>query len=153
MTKIAISPNVNGTGTFTLAAPDSNTDRTLTLPDVAGEVVTTGSTGAVAQAMLANAVVPLGVGQTWQNVTASRAVGTTYTNTTGRPIFVSVYFAAMDPGREVLLTVAGQQVSTGQSSNTHDRVTISALVPAGATYAVTARFGSTQTLLHWYELR
>ena len=38
MTKIAISPNVNGTGTFTLTAPDSNTDRTLTLPDAAGTV-------------------------------------------------------------------------------------------------------------------
>jgi len=43
MTKIAISPNVNGTGTFTIAAPDSSTDRTLTLPDAAGEVVTAGT--------------------------------------------------------------------------------------------------------------
>lgn len=30
----------------------------------------------------------LGDGQTWQNLTASRVSGTTYTNTTGRPIFV-----------------------------------------------------------------
>lgn len=43
MTKIAISPNVSGTGTFTLAAPDSNTDRTLTLPDAAGEVFNQGN--------------------------------------------------------------------------------------------------------------
>lgn len=40
MSKIAISPNVSGTGTFTIAAPDSNTDRTLTLPDAAGVVAT-----------------------------------------------------------------------------------------------------------------
>ena len=40
MTKIAISPNVSGTGTFTIAAPDSNTDRTFTLPDAAGVVAT-----------------------------------------------------------------------------------------------------------------
>ena len=33
----------------------------------------------------------LGYGQTWQNVTGSRTVGTTYYNTTGRPIGVSVY--------------------------------------------------------------
>jgi hypothetical protein len=39
MSKIAISPNVSGTGTFTIAAPDSNTDRTLTLPDAGGSVV------------------------------------------------------------------------------------------------------------------
>lgn len=40
MTKIAISPNPNGTGTFTIAAPNSNIDRTLTLPDAVGEVLT-----------------------------------------------------------------------------------------------------------------
>jgi hypothetical protein len=40
MTKIAISPNPSGTGTFTLTAPDSNTNRTITLPDAAGVVLT-----------------------------------------------------------------------------------------------------------------
>ena len=30
----------------------------------------------------------LGVGQTWQNLTASRAVGTTYLNNTGKPIYI-----------------------------------------------------------------
>ena len=40
MTKIAISPNVSGTGTFTIAAPNSNDDRTFTLPDATGEVLT-----------------------------------------------------------------------------------------------------------------
>lgn len=38
MSKIALSSNVNGTGTFTIASPNSNTDRTLTLPDAAGTV-------------------------------------------------------------------------------------------------------------------
>jgi hypothetical protein len=40
MSKIALTPNASGTGTFTIAAPDSNTNRTLTLPDEAGEVLT-----------------------------------------------------------------------------------------------------------------
>lgn len=40
MTKIAFNPNVNGTGTFTIAAPNSNTDRTFTLPDASGTVLT-----------------------------------------------------------------------------------------------------------------
>ena len=44
MSKVAISGNASGTGTFTIAAPNSNTDRTLTLPDEAGTVVT--NTGA-----------------------------------------------------------------------------------------------------------
>jgi hypothetical protein len=40
MSKIALTPNASGTGIFTIAAPDSNTNRTLTLPDAAGEVLT-----------------------------------------------------------------------------------------------------------------
>jgi hypothetical protein len=38
MTKIAIVPNAAGTGTFTIEAPNSNSNRTLTLPDAAGEI-------------------------------------------------------------------------------------------------------------------
>lgn len=45
MSKIALTPNASGTGTFTIAAPNSNTDRTLTLPDVAGEVVVNEGSG------------------------------------------------------------------------------------------------------------
>lgn len=33
MTKIALSPNAAGSGTFTIAAPNSNNNRTITLPD------------------------------------------------------------------------------------------------------------------------
>ena len=40
MSKISLQPNASGTGTFTLAAPNSNTNRTLTLPDEAGKVLT-----------------------------------------------------------------------------------------------------------------
>jgi len=40
MSKIALKPNASGTGVFSLEAPNSNTDRTLTLPDEAGNVLT-----------------------------------------------------------------------------------------------------------------
>jgi hypothetical protein len=43
MSKVSITGNASGTGTFTIAAPDSNTDRTLTLPDEAGTVLTSAS--------------------------------------------------------------------------------------------------------------
>jgi len=52
MSKISLSGNASGTGTFTIASPNSNTDRTLTLPDNTGTVVTTGSTSVVTPAML-----------------------------------------------------------------------------------------------------
>ena len=43
MSKITLEPNASGAGTFTLAAPNSNTNRTLTLPDEAGKVLSTGN--------------------------------------------------------------------------------------------------------------
>ena len=44
MSRVVITGNASGTGDFTIAAPNSNTDRTLTLPDEAGEVVVTDGT-------------------------------------------------------------------------------------------------------------
>jgi len=41
MSKISLTPNASGTGNFTIASPNSNTDRTLTLPDSTGTVVVT----------------------------------------------------------------------------------------------------------------
>lgn len=43
MSKIRILPNTSGTGTVTLTAPSTSTDRTITLPDNTGDVITTGS--------------------------------------------------------------------------------------------------------------
>jgi len=40
MSKVAITGNTSGTGTFTIAAPNSNTDRTLTLPDSSATLAT-----------------------------------------------------------------------------------------------------------------
>jgi hypothetical protein len=42
MSKVKIEGNASGTGTFTIAAPNSNTDRTFNLPDEAGTVLTSG---------------------------------------------------------------------------------------------------------------
>jgi len=39
MAKVKIEGNASGTGTFTIAAPNSNTDRSITLPDAAGELL------------------------------------------------------------------------------------------------------------------
>jgi len=43
MSKIALAPNANGTGTFTLSAPNGNTSRTMVLPDADGTLLTTES--------------------------------------------------------------------------------------------------------------
>jgi len=43
MSKIALTPNASGSGTFTIAAPNSDNNNTLTLPDEAGTVLTSAS--------------------------------------------------------------------------------------------------------------
>ena len=43
MSRIAVKGNNSGTGTFTIAAPNSNTDRTFDLPDEAGTVLVNGT--------------------------------------------------------------------------------------------------------------
>ena len=40
MSKLSLSSNPSGTGVFTLQSPNSNTNRTLTLPDVTGTLIT-----------------------------------------------------------------------------------------------------------------
>jgi hypothetical protein len=50
MSKVAIQGDVSGTGTLTIAAPNTNSDRTLSLPDAAGEMYAQGNiVGTVSQ--------------------------------------------------------------------------------------------------------
>lgn len=44
MSRIALTPDASGTGTLTIAAPNTNTDRTLTLPDATTTLVGTNAT-------------------------------------------------------------------------------------------------------------
>ena len=77
MSKVVIAGDASGTGTFTISAPNGNTDRTLVLPDEAGTVLTTASgltagnlTGSVpASAMPAGSVLQVVQTSTTTNVT------------------------------------------------------------------------------------
>lgn len=56
MSKIALTPNASGTGTLTIAAPNTNSDRTLTLPDATGTLATTADIPSVNPFTLGTAV-------------------------------------------------------------------------------------------------
>ena len=67
MSKVAIVGDPSGTGTFTISAPNGNTDRTLVLPDEAGTVLTSASnlaslltSGSVPLSVLSNSFAPNG---------------------------------------------------------------------------------------------
>lgn len=73
MSNIALTGNASGTGTFTLAAPNSSTDRTLTLPDEAGTLsLVQGITGFQSFALTANTS---GDGDITSNITQRSTAG------------------------------------------------------------------------------
>lgn len=82
----------------------------------------------------------IGYGQTWQNVTASRALSTTYYNTTGRPI--QIYLSATT-SPTVTVTVNGTALGAVISP-------CSMIIPTGASYSVAFSGG---VLGNWNELR
>lgn len=105
---------------------------------------------------LPTAALTLGVGQTWQNLTASRAAATTYTNTTGRPLFFNIRALNAVAGNfGVALLVDG--LTVGETfANTplgagNNNFVLGAIVPAGSTYSISAL--SNATLQAWFELR
>ena len=89
MSKISLEPNASGAGTFSIVSPDSNTNRTLNLPDESGTIFSdgTGVPGSSVIGQLASSNMPAG--------SVIQVVSTTKTNTFsasvgGRPSFSSV---------------------------------------------------------------
>jgi hypothetical protein len=97
-----------------------------------------------------------GVGQSWVNVTSNRALATTYTNSTGRPIMVAItnYFSQSNA---LVLNVDSFGVTAQFSSafNTGGGGTVGSpnlcvVIPIGATYIVPNTFWPFE---YWWELR
>ena len=109
----------------------------------------------MSQAAVTNAInsSSIGVGQTWQNVTASRAFATTYTNTTGRPITVNVGTDRRpNITATMTATVGGVPFDVDfTSSGAQNRLIGVFIVPSGATYQVST--DQAFSLQQWMELR
>lgn len=98
-----------------------------------------------------------GVGQTWQDVTGSRVSGTTYTNSTGKPICISISGtrnSSASPGSLQLtindVIVGYAATSEAQSTWNALRETIFGVIPHGGTYYIT---GTNNIINTWSELR
>ncbi len=99
----------------------------------------------------------LGYGQTYQNVTASRAVTTTYYNTTGRSIFVSASpqsTAVAYPFMTITQAGVSATIIGTNQFNTGNFANVSAVVPPGAAYLVHMNTGTVSLAANtWFELR
>ena len=95
----------------------------------------------------------LGVGQTWQDVTASRAQNTVYQNTTGKPIALSINSSTVGGYGKIQVSVdsvtwvevGGQWPDTSGAARMDSGFTI---VPAGHYYKYI-----NQSFARWTELR
>lgn len=92
-----------------------------------------------------------GANATYQGFLGSKFLDTTYTNSTGRPIFVSVWGVGSGVDTFVAQTPDGNQVALSGLPMAGQTFGITFVVPTGATYKVTTFHGSI-TLQGWQEL-
>jgi hypothetical protein len=90
-----------------------------------------------------------GVGTSYVNVTSSRSLGTTFTNSTGGPIEVIVTVGTTATGGSSLCSVNGTTIGSMQGAATAVTLSLPLVVPNGDTYECTA---NSVTLDSWFEL-
>jgi hypothetical protein len=119
MSNIVLQPNSSGTGSITIATPNTNTDRTLNIPDVAGNLVTTGDTGTVTAGMVSavnQSSLPAGsLLQTIQTGTIARF--TTTTSGTWQDSNTTLSITPSSTSSKILVNVICPVVVAGTSQN------------------------------------
>lgn len=93
-----------------------------------------------------------GIAQQYKDVTSSRVLGVTYTNTTSRAIMILVTLDVPLNGRRDAV-VGGVITSSFASSNSASQIgTVYAVVPPGVTYSIAASIIPGGSLIRWMEL-
>jgi hypothetical protein len=75
MSRIAFNGNALGTGTFTIASPNSNSDRTVTLPDQTGTLVLSGNSASFTSAAVSGATTTGSLAVNGDNISATNSLG------------------------------------------------------------------------------
>lgn len=140
-------------GHFRLQAPNQNNifggDRELLFR--VGSAENDNYIRAVGVLYAASVMGVLGVNQTWQSVTHIRQAGVTYTNTTGRPIMVSITSHCTTGGSSNLIIDGVGLCITGGGDRMQSSAT--GIVPNGSTYKYQSFAAGNDFLDNWHELR
>ena len=124
---------------------------TYVAPGTSGNLLTSNGTS-----WTSSAPIGVGIGQTWQNVTASRAMGTTYTNDTGKPIMLIARADRSGVSTSGIgITISGVGVIPicyGTNSGGGNAAVGSIIIPIGATYVLSVISEALTSFTIW-ELR
>ena len=134
-------------GTLGLVFPDGVSNTEVVLPE-SGELATKAYADTKIDIATANNY-DFGVNQTLQNVTASRRGGVTYTNSTGKPIFISI-MVALGGSYAFYFYIDGNSVQSIVTPSGPFSFTISAIIPNNSTYML--QLGGS-VINYWAELR
>lgn len=141
-----------GTGRSTLTANNvllgnGTTAVQQVAPGTSGNILTSnGTTWVSGSAGLGNA------SQTYTDVTSSRTNGTTYTNSTGAPIFLMIFGDDQSAQPLTLVFTIDSVALPAQSGSPAGSTSgYTAIVPVGKTYSVS--WNASATVSAWYELR
>lgn len=94
----------------------------------------------------------LGINQTWQDVTSSRAYGVTYTNSTGKPILVSISSITGTGYFDIIVNGVTIQKMAYSRTSGYAGYCMVFIVPNGATYKNIIK-STSPTFDNWCELR
>ena len=145
-----VASKANADGTISLIKKDGTSAGTINADGLFNNTLTSTNTN---QALTASKGKELndkmfGDGQTWQNVTGSRSKNTTYTNITGRPIYLKMIIADTPYQAGVALIINSIRFDYSDVPQ-GTRLPIDAVIPSGGTY----RFEGDDTIITWAELR
>lgn len=142
MSSIKLAPNASGTGEFTIAAPNSNTNRTFNLPDSSGTIATAEST---LSQFNASGSAPVYAARAWVNfngtgtvaIRASGNVSSITDNGTGD--YTVNFTTAMSDANYCVVSMGGTMTPTTGNGNLLG-------IYAGGAYSTTAVRLSQKTL-------
>lgn len=151
ITDLAVADGGTGVSSLTanavLLGNGTNAVQTVS-PGTSGNVLTSNGTTWQSSAPVS----PVGAGQTWQDMSASRVSGTNYTNSTGKPIMVAFGISSTNGFNTIRAYVGGVLVGShdpATPTSTSGGGSVSFIVPNNTVYKID--FSGTR--LFWAELR
>ena len=152
----ALGTGSGSTGTYIVSASQTVASTAITALNLTftatGAATGDGTVQTTSWASAAPVQNGIGAGQTWATFnTTTRAYGTTYTNSTGKPIQVLHGYGRNE---SATVTVGSVAIATlTHDGNNNNCQTVAFIVPTGAAYVISGTYSNDSCGFYWSELR